>query len=36
VIDQLGILGVAKQPVTALRLLGVAFLAVGTWLVIRD
>jgi transporter family-2 protein len=36
VIDQLGILGVAKQPVTAIRLLGVAFLAIGTFLVIRD
>jgi transporter family-2 protein len=36
VIDQLGILGVAKQPITALRMLGVALLAVGTWLIIRE
>jgi transporter family-2 protein len=36
VIDQLGILGVAKQPITALRLLGVALLAAGTYLVVRD
>ncbi|HYH60038.1 MAG TPA: DMT family transporter [Thermoleophilaceae bacterium] len=36
VIDQLGILGVDKQPITWERLLGVVLLAVGTLLVIRD
>jgi len=36
VVDQLGILGVAKQPITALRVLGVALLAVGTYLVVRE
>lgn len=36
VIDQLGVLGVTKQPITALRLLGVAFLTLGTYLVLRD
>jgi transporter family-2 protein len=36
VVDQLGILGVAKQPVTAARIAGVALLAVGTYLVVRE
>lgn len=36
VVDQLGILGVAKNPVTAGRLLGVALLAAGVWLIVRD
>jgi len=36
VIDQLGILGVAKHPITALRVAGIAFLAVGVYLVVRD
>ena len=36
VVDQLGVLGVAKQPVTALRLVGIALLAAGTFLVIRE
>ena len=36
VVDQLGILGVAKQPITALRVLGIALLAAGTYLVVRD
>jgi bacterial/archaeal transporter family-2 protein len=36
IVDQLGVLGVQKQPVTALRLLGVAMLAVGTYLVVRE
>jgi transporter family-2 protein len=35
VIDQLGILGVAKHPITAARVLGVVLLAAGTFLVIR-
>ena len=36
VVDQLGILGVEKQPVTALRLVGIALLAAGTFLVVRE
>jgi len=36
VVDHLGLLGVAKQPITALRVLGVALLAAGTYLVVRD
>jgi transporter family-2 protein len=36
VVDQLGILGVAKHPITWPRVLGVLLLAVGTFLVIRD
>jgi len=36
VVDQLGILGVTKQPITALRMLGIAFLAVGVYFVVRD
>jgi transporter family-2 protein len=36
VIDAAGLLGVAKQPVTGLRILGVALLAAGTFLLVRD
>jgi transporter family-2 protein len=36
VVDQLGILGVAKQPVTAARIAGIALLAAGTYLVVRE
>ena len=36
VIDQLGLLGVARQPITALKLLGVALLAAGTYLIVRE
>jgi transporter family-2 protein len=36
VIDQLGWLGVAKQPITAARIAGVALLAAGVWLIVRD
>lgn len=36
VVDQLGILGVAKNPITAGKLLGVALLAAGVFLVVRD
>ena len=36
VVDQLGILGVAKQPITALRVVGLALLAAGVWLIVRD
>jgi bacterial/archaeal transporter family-2 protein len=36
VIDHYGWLGVEKSPVTAGRLVGLALLALGAWLVIRD
>ena len=36
VVDQLGILGVAKQPITAARIVGIALLGVGTYLVVRE
>jgi transporter family-2 protein len=36
VLDQLGVLGVAKHPVTATRVAGVALLAAGTWLIVRE
>jgi len=36
VIDQLGILGVAKQPITAARIAGIALLGIGTYLVVRE
>lgn len=36
VVDQLGILGVAKHPITALRVVGLVLLAAGVWLVVRD
>jgi transporter family-2 protein len=36
VIDQLGLLGVARQPITAARAAGVLLLAAGVWLVVRD
>jgi transporter family-2 protein len=36
VVDQLGILGVAKQPITALRVVGLVLLAAGVWLIVRD
>ena len=36
VIDQLGILGVDKEPITWERVLGVVLLAAGTFLIIRD
>jgi transporter family-2 protein len=36
IIDQLGILGVAKSPITAAKLLGVALLAAGVYLIVRD
>jgi transporter family-2 protein len=35
VVDQLGILGVAKQPITAARVVGIALLGLGTYLVVR-
>jgi transporter family-2 protein len=36
VVDQLGILGVAKQPITAGRVAGIVLLGIGTFLVVRD
>jgi transporter family-2 protein len=36
VVDQLGVLGVAKQPITAMRIAGIALLAAGTYLVVRE
>lgn len=36
VIDQLGILGVTKDPVTPLKVLGVILLAAGVFLVVRE
>jgi transporter family-2 protein len=35
-VDQFGLLGVAKQPITALKLLGVLLLAAGVFLIVRD
>jgi transporter family-2 protein len=34
-IDQLGILGVTRQPITVARIAGIALLAAGTYLVVR-
>jgi transporter family-2 protein len=36
IVDQFGLLGVAKQPITALKLLGVLLLAAGVFLIVRD
>jgi transporter family-2 protein len=36
VIDQLGILGVEKQPIDATKVAGVLLLAAGTFLMVRD
>jgi transporter family-2 protein len=36
VVDQLGILGVAKQPITAARVVGIVLLGIGTYLVVRE
>jgi transporter family-2 protein len=36
VIDQLGWLGVTRQPVTLARLLGIALLVSGVYLIVRD
>ena len=35
-IDALGVLGVARQPVTAAKIAGIALLAAGTYLVVRE
>ena len=36
VVDQLGLLGVEKQAITPLRILGLVLLAAGTFLVVRE
>ncbi len=36
VVDQYGLLGAEKQPVTLAKVAGVALLAAGTWLVVRE
>ena len=36
VIDHFGWLGVTRSPITASKVLGIALLALGTWLVVRD
>ncbi|HET8951159.1 MAG TPA: DMT family transporter [Solirubrobacteraceae bacterium] len=36
VIDHFGWLGVARSPITASKVFGIALLALGTWLVVRD
>jgi transporter family-2 protein len=36
VVDQLGLLGVAKQPITAGKLAGIVLLTAGVYLVVRD
>jgi transporter family-2 protein len=36
VVDQLGILGVAKHPITGVRVAGIVLLGIGTFLIVRD
>jgi bacterial/archaeal transporter family-2 protein len=36
IVDQFGLLGVDKSPITALKLLGVLLLAAGTFLIVRE
>ena len=36
VVDQYGLLGVAKQPITAARIVGVLLLCLGTYLIVRE
>lgn len=36
IVDQYGLLGVTKSPITALKLLGVLLLAAGTYLIVRE
>jgi transporter family-2 protein len=36
VVDQLGVLGVARQPITASKVFGVALLVAGVYLIVRD
>jgi bacterial/archaeal transporter family-2 protein len=35
-VDHFGWLGVARQPLTAAKLAGLALVALGTWLIVRD
>lgn len=36
IVDQLGLFGVARQPITASRVLGIALLVAGVFLVVRE
>lgn len=36
VVDQFGLLGVARSPITALKVVGVLLLAAGTYLIVRE
>ena len=36
VVDHYGLLGVTRQPITTMRVVGVVLLAAGTYLVVRD
>ncbi|MEA2467235.1 MAG: hypothetical protein QOJ57_1361, partial [Thermoleophilaceae bacterium] len=36
VLDQFGLLGLAKQPLTVAKLAGVVLLAAGVFLIVRD
>lgn len=36
VVDHFGLVGVAKQPITLLKVVGVVLLGLGTYLVVRD
>ena len=36
VVDHFGWLGVERQPITAAKLAGLALLAAGTWMIVRD
>jgi transporter family-2 protein len=36
VVDQLGLVGVARHPITAARVAGLVLLGVGVWLVVRS
>ncbi|MFL5843729.1 MAG: DMT family transporter [Solirubrobacteraceae bacterium] len=36
IVDQFGLFNIPRQPITALRVLGVALLAVGVYLIVRE
>ncbi len=36
IVDQFGLLGVEKSPITALKVVGVLLLAAGTFLIVRE
>lgn len=36
VVDHFGLVGVAKQPISVMKVLGIVLLGVGTYLVVRD